>query len=163
MARAYARGFYIFIIYKNCKSLGQLWQRVYNEGAQRDFFAISMSLFLGEPYNLLANSNIIWRKKMKGSRRFLLVLTCILVAMSCFAGVFACSTPCEHTWGEWATVTPAGCETSGTEQRECPLCQETETRPIQATGKTTPNADYIIKLSAYFGVSSDYLLGITDN
>ncbi|MBR2449748.1 MAG: helix-turn-helix transcriptional regulator [Clostridia bacterium] len=31
------------------------------------------------------------------------------------------------------------------------------------TGKTTPNADYIIKLSAYFGVSSDYLLGITDN
>ena len=28
------------------------------------------------------------------------------------------------------------------------------------TGKTTPNADYIIALANYFGISSDYLLGI---
>lgn len=27
-------------------------------------------------------------------------------------------------------------------------------------GKTTPNADYIIALSQYFSVSSDYLLGL---
>ncbi|MBE5734450.1 MAG: helix-turn-helix transcriptional regulator [Clostridiales bacterium] len=31
------------------------------------------------------------------------------------------------------------------------------------SGKTTPNADYIIKLSEYFCVSSDFLLGISDN
>ena len=31
------------------------------------------------------------------------------------------------------------------------------------TGKTTPNADYIIKLCEYFGVSSDFLLGVSDN
>ena len=30
------------------------------------------------------------------------------------------------------------------------------------TGKTTPNADYIIKLCEYFNVSSDYILGISD-
>ena len=27
-------------------------------------------------------------------------------------------------------------------------------------GKTTPNADYIIAICQYFGVSSDYLLGL---
>lgn len=31
------------------------------------------------------------------------------------------------------------------------------------TGKTTPNADYIIKLCEYFNVSSDFLLGISDD
>lgn len=30
------------------------------------------------------------------------------------------------------------------------------------TGRTTPNADYIIELSIYFNVSSDYLLGLND-
>ncbi|MGN1040517.1 MAG: helix-turn-helix domain-containing protein, partial [Candidatus Fimimonas sp.] len=29
-------------------------------------------------------------------------------------------------------------------------------------GKTTPNADYIIKLSDYFGICADYLLGRKD-
>lgn len=31
------------------------------------------------------------------------------------------------------------------------------------TGKTTPNADYIIKLCEYFSISADFLLGISDN
>ena len=30
-------------------------------------------------------------------------------------------------------------------------------------GNTTPNADYIIAICDYFHVSSDYLLGISDN
>jgi len=30
------------------------------------------------------------------------------------------------------------------------------------TGKTTPTADYIIKLCEYFSVSADFLLGITN-
>ena len=30
------------------------------------------------------------------------------------------------------------------------------------TGKTTPTADYIIKLCEYFNISADFLLGITD-
>lgn len=29
-------------------------------------------------------------------------------------------------------------------------------------GKTTPNADYIVALCEYFGVSADYLLGLKD-
>ncbi len=29
-------------------------------------------------------------------------------------------------------------------------------------GETTPNADYIIELSIYFGVSADYILGLKD-
>ena len=30
-------------------------------------------------------------------------------------------------------------------------------------GKTTPNADYIIKLALYFSVSSDFLLGLSED
>lgn len=30
-------------------------------------------------------------------------------------------------------------------------------------GNSTPNADYIIAICDYFHISSDYLLGITDN
>ena len=42
----------------------------------------------------------------------------------------------EHAFGEWAVVTPAGCESAGEEARSCTRqgCTHRETRPLEATG-----------------------------
>ena len=41
-----------------------------------------------------------------------------------------------HTYGEWTATTPATCTADGTEERECSVCHEKETRPIEAPGHT---------------------------
>ena len=40
----------------------------------------------------------------------------------------------EHTWGDWETVTPAGCETTGVQKHTCSVCGETAEGTIPATG-----------------------------
>lgn len=42
------------------------------------------------------------------------------------------------------------------------LCVSRSVVHYWLTGKTTPNADYIIKICEYFNVSSDFILGISD-
>jgi hypothetical protein len=39
-----------------------------------------------------------------------------------------------HDWGDWEVTTPASCEESGVETRECSRCHETENRDVPATG-----------------------------
>ena len=39
-----------------------------------------------------------------------------------------------HTYGDWAVVTAATCEATGTRQRTCSLCGEVETEEVAATG-----------------------------
>lgn len=42
--------------------------------------------------------------------------------------------PNAHSFGEWITVTPAGCLTSGSDKRVCSVCGYEETREIEPTG-----------------------------
>ena len=41
-----------------------------------------------------------------------------------------------HTYGEWTATTPATCTADGTEERECSVCHEKETKTIKAPGHT---------------------------
>lgn len=48
-------------------------------------------------------------------------------------------TPCTHTFGEWANVIHATCETNGMEERICSACGEKEERSITALGHDEAN------------------------
>ena len=48
--------------------------------------------------------------------------------------VFENGEPNGHSFGEWITVTPAGCLTSGSDKRVCSECGYEETREIAPTG-----------------------------
>ena len=78
-------------------------------------------------------------KKAKISKLMLVLFMMTALAFSSLS-VIACQ-PQEHThsYGEWTTVTAAGCTTDGSEKRVCDGCDETaeghqEIRPISALG-----------------------------
>ncbi len=59
----------------------------------------------------------------------LLILLTLLLIIVC-ASLSSCK-ECEHSFGEWTTVTPSTCESTGVKERSCTLCGEKETEEIE--------------------------------
>jgi len=74
------------------------------------------------------------RKVIKCATLALVITTVCFALFSCDTGTGDGGEACAHSWGEWISVKDAGCETVGSEQRECGTCHETETRKIAALG-----------------------------
>ena len=69
------------------------------------------------------------------------ILTLLIAVFTCF-GLISCEKPGRvHEWGEWTVKTPATCTTAGVSERKCLTCDETETKPIEATGHDWEGAD----------------------
>ena len=57
-----------------------------------------------------------------------------------------------HNWGNWTTITPAGCNNEGVEEGTCSICGEKQRRPIPKLD--CPNIDPAI-IGSYKGAWSD--------
>lgn len=73
---------------------------------------------------------------MKTKNRLLASILCLFILSSCFVSLFACDkdNKCNHQWGEWSTTTNATCTESGSQERKCSECGETETSTVNALG-----------------------------
>ena len=73
---------------------------------------------------------------MKSKNRLFASVICLLMVVFGVVGLTACDEygKCSHHWGEWSTTTNANCTKSGTQERQCSKCGETETSAIEALG-----------------------------
>ncbi len=78
---------------------------------------------------------------MKTLSKSILAISSILLLISLSMSLFSCgkednpdSDICVHEWGEWTEKSAATCESKGTDERACPLCEQTERRESAALG-----------------------------
>ncbi|MBQ9728020.1 MAG: hypothetical protein IJV85_00310 [Clostridia bacterium] len=51
----------------------------------------------------------------------------------------------EHTWGDWYAVVPMTCEMDGEDERMCEVCEEYQTRTVEAKGHESDGTLYYIR------------------